>query len=151
MPYRDLAVDQLDRATDPLRRIARSVPRSGWVRSIRYALGMTAAQLGRRLGVTPQAVLDTEKREASGDVTLTQLRKTADALDCELFYALIPRGSLAEMVRERARKVAIEEVEELSHSMALENQQTDSSFKEKRVEAEMQRLLHEKRRSSLWR
>lgn len=151
MPYRDLAVDQMDRATDPLRQIARSIPRSGWIRSIRNALGMTAAQLGRRLGVTPQAVLDTEKREASGDVTLTQLRKTADALDCELFYALIPRRSLAETVRERARMVAIEEVEELSHSMALEDQQTDSSFKEKRVEAEMQRLLHEKRRSSLWR
>jgi hypothetical protein len=54
-------------------------------------------------------------------------------------------------VRERARKIATEEVEELSHSMALEDQQTDSAFKEKRVEAEIRRLLNEKKRSHLWR
>jgi predicted DNA-binding mobile mystery protein A len=112
---------------------------------------MTASQLGRRLGVTSQAVLDTEKRESTGDVTLTQLRKVADALECEVFYALVPRGTLAETVRERARKIATEEVEELSHSMALEDQQTDSAFKEKRVEAEIRRLLNEKKRSHLWR
>ncbi len=112
---------------------------------------MTASQLGRRLGVTSQAVLDTEKRESTGDVTLTQLRKVADALECEVFYALVPRGTLAETVRERARKIATEEVEELSHSMALEDQQTDSAFKERRIEAEIQRLLHEKNRSHLWR
>lgn len=151
MAYRELAVDQLDRATHPLKQFTRSIPRTGWVRSIRTALGMTAAQLGRRLGVTPQAVLDTEKREATGDVTLTQLRKVADALECELFYAFVPRGSLAETVRDRARTIAIEEVAELSHSMALEDQQPDSAFKEKRIEAEIQRLLHEKKWSNLWR
>jgi predicted DNA-binding mobile mystery protein A len=151
MTYRELAADQLDRATDPLKQIRRAIPRAGWIRSIRTALGMTAAQLGRRLGVTAQAVLDTEKRESTGDVTLTQLRKVADALDCELFYALVPRVSLATTVRERARKIATEEIEELSHSMALEDQQTDSAYKEKRVEAEIQRLLHERKRSNLWR
>ena len=151
MTYKELAVDQLDRAIDPLKRIRRSIPRSGWIRSIRTALGMTAAQLGRRLGITPQAVLDTEKREPLGDVTLTQLRKVADALECEVFYALVPRQSLATTVRERARKIATEEVNELSHTMALEDQQPDPAFKEKRVEAEIQRLLHEKKRSDLWR
>ena len=151
MAYKALAVDQLDRAIGPLKAIPRAIPRAGWLRAIRTALGMTAAQLGERLGVTFQAVLDTEKREPAGEVTLAQLRKVAEALNCDLYYALVPRVPFAEMVHERARKIANEEIEDLSHSMALEDQATDPAAKEKRIEAEIQRLLQGRRWSHLWR
>ena len=41
-------------------------PPKGWIRAIRDALGMSGAQLGRRIGVKAQSVADIEKSEASG-------------------------------------------------------------------------------------
>jgi predicted DNA-binding mobile mystery protein A len=60
-------------------------PKHGWIRTIRMALGMTSAQLGKRLGMTAQGAADLENRERDGTVTLGSLRKAADALECDLF------------------------------------------------------------------
>jgi predicted DNA-binding mobile mystery protein A len=97
-------------------------PPNGWIRAIRRSLGMTAAQLARRLGRTPQAVLELERSEARGAITLKSLTNAARALDCTFVYALIPNRSLDEMVRERARQVAAERIQNLEQTMRLENQ-----------------------------
>jgi len=149
MTFRKLALEQLDRAIEPLRATPRAIPRTGWIRAIRNALGMTTTQLGKRLGLTSQAILDSEKREAAGDVTLTHLRKLGDALNCDVYYALIPRVPLATTVEDRAREIVARDVEELSHSMALEDQQTEATLKEKRIQAGVHRLL-QGRWSQLW-
>ena len=64
------------------------------------------------------------------------LVRVADALECELVYALVPRrGSLEEIVNSRARKVATSLVERIAGSMALEAQPTDVEERERLIDA----------------
>jgi predicted DNA-binding mobile mystery protein A len=98
------------------------VPKRGWIRAIRQALGMSGGQLGRRLGLTRQGVEDLERREAARSVTLAALAEAARALDAELVYAIVPRTSLEEARRARARAVAERELGRVAHSMRLEAQ-----------------------------
>ena len=48
--------------------------------------------------VTPPAVRSFEKAEAEDRITLASLRRTAEAMDCELIYALVPRSGAAHPV-----------------------------------------------------
>lgn len=97
-------------------------PPRGWIRAIRDALGMTLADLGQRLGVTKQAVLQMETSEADGTIRLETLRRAAAALDCTVAYVLVPNSSLDETVNRRAHAVATRDVERAFHTMLLENQ-----------------------------
>ncbi len=63
---------------------------------------MTAAQLGSRIGVSQQRALAMEGAETRGSLTLASLARAAEALDCRLVYALVPRRSLDNLVEERA-------------------------------------------------
>ena len=101
------------------------MPPKGWVRAIRDAIGMTGTQLARRLGMTAQAVVSLERSEANGKIQLDTLRRAAEAMDCVLVYALVPRSSLTEMVDHRARELALQALLRVSHSMALEDQTVD--------------------------
>lgn len=77
-------------------------PVKGWISALRQALGMTAEQLGRRLGVKQSSVILLEQSEAKGSIELATLRRAAEALDCTLVYAFVPKKSLEETVRARA-------------------------------------------------
>jgi predicted DNA-binding mobile mystery protein A len=101
---------QLDEDLGRIRAAALAVPPGGWLRGIREALGMSMAQLGRRMGLPRQGVLALEQREASGAVSLKTLREAAAALDAELVYAIVPRRSLARMLQKQARRKAGEEL-----------------------------------------
>jgi predicted DNA-binding mobile mystery protein A len=94
-------------------------PTRGWIRAIRDALGMSGAQLAHRMGITQPAVAQLERSEANGLIGLDALHRAADALDCELVYALVPRTSLEAAVRERAQRVARREVGVVDTSMKL--------------------------------
>jgi predicted DNA-binding mobile mystery protein A len=50
------------------------------------------------------------------------MRQVAEALDCVIVYALVPRSSLEETVRTQARAVATERLQRVSHTMLLEAQ-----------------------------
>lgn len=95
-------------------------PVQGWVKAIRDALGMTTTQLAKRLGVKHPRILTIEKDESS--LSLSSLEKVADALDCKVVYALVPKTSLEEMAYNQARKKAIKILSKVTHNMALENQ-----------------------------
>ena len=66
-------------------------PTAGWLRTVRETLGLTLADMAKRLGITPPAVRSFEQAEAEDRITLASLRRTADAMGCELIYALVPR------------------------------------------------------------
>ena len=99
-----------------------SRPAGGWVAAIRSALGMTTRQLATRIGVRQPSVVALEKSEVAGTVSLKTLRRAAEALDCDLVYALVPRRTLEETLRRRAESVAQAHVAAVSHSMDLEGQ-----------------------------
>ena len=118
----DLARTVLDERLAALRDGAPRTPPRGWIRAIRQALGMTLEDLGHRLGVTKQAVLQMEASEADGSIRLATLRRAAEALDCALVYALVPNSSLGETISRRARSVAARDVARAHHTMLLEDQ-----------------------------
>ena len=142
--FKNLRLKQLDRALEPYR-AAREVPRpsKGWIRTIRQALGVSSGELARRLGTSRQHPLQLEKGEAEDRVTLKSLRAAANALDCDLVYALVPRaGSMQELIEKRARAEAKNRVLGVEHSMALENQAVGRI--DEAVEAETRRLVRKR-------
>ncbi len=70
-------------------------PVRGWVRAIRSGLGISGVQLARAMGVHPPRIVEMEKGELEGAITLKTLNRVAEAMGCTLAYALIPKaGSL---------------------------------------------------------
>jgi predicted DNA-binding mobile mystery protein A len=140
--YTDLKLKQTEELLRPFQRLARAqAPRAGWVRAIREALGMSAAQLAARLSVTRQTIRDLEHSEATGRITLESLNKLARALGCRVSYALVPEKPLSEMQRERARLLAASLVKPVSHSMELEAQSISDREERRQKERLVQKLL----------
>jgi predicted DNA-binding mobile mystery protein A len=112
-------------------------PRLGWVRAVRDALGMSADDLGRRMGITGASVRSIEKNEQAGGVRLSTLRRAAEAMDCEVVYALVPKESLDATVKRQARRILREQWQRVDRSMALEDQATEmtESAEESQLEA----------------
>lgn len=146
---RSLPLQQLDKTLSPWRTLPRSRPSGGWLRAVRQALGMTTRQVAKSVGVTQAAVVDAERTEAKGDITLATLQRYAAALDCELSYALVPKRPLQEAVEQRADRIARDQVSRVRHSMALEDQLTSKEHLEREI-AELRRKLLEGKRSRLW-
>jgi predicted DNA-binding mobile mystery protein A len=114
---------QLDARLERLRPFAEEPrPHKGWIRAIRDALGMSSGELADRLGIIQQSVSDLERSELHETVKLETLRRVADALDCDLAYALVPRTSLDEAVKAQARRKARRRLSQVEHHSRLEDQ-----------------------------
>jgi predicted DNA-binding mobile mystery protein A len=124
-----------------------AAPPKGWIRAIRDALGMSGVQLATRLGVRPQTVDAIEKSEAGGTIQLKTLQRAAEALDCTLVYALVPRTSLKDMVQRRARSLALRDLDRVDHTMKLEAQGVATANVEMRIEDHIRNVLRDR---DLW-
>jgi predicted DNA-binding mobile mystery protein A len=144
------AIRHLDDRFRALRPLADSRrPAKGWLRAIRDALGMSGAQMGRRLDISQPAVTGLEQAEVNGSITLHTLQRAAEALGCRLVYALVPDKPLAEIVRQRAELIATRETDAVEHTMRLEDQATG----DRRVLRELHRQAVEdllRRPGRLW-
>jgi predicted DNA-binding mobile mystery protein A len=148
--FRDLQLHQTDAALGVWKQaLLPPVPPFGWAKAIREALGMSAAAMARRLGVTHAGVRRLEQAEAQGAITLASLRKLAAVLDCELQYALVPRTSLSQELQDRAAQVAGERLRPISHSMSLEDQSVAGPMSEVQRDLLAKELLQGPRRE-LW-
>lgn len=140
---------QLDKRLNTQRNTSFSRPPRGWIKAIREALGMTTAQLGRRIGVSQSRAVNIEKAEVTGSITLDSLERAAHALDCELVYVLLPRKPLEEMVTERAVALAMDSIKATRHTMALEDQSVGEEEEREQVK-QLTRQIAEKSSSNLW-
>lgn len=104
-----------------------TVPRRGWIKSIREALGMSAADLGERMGITRQSVLTLEESESDGKAGMDSLKRAAEAMDCSFVYAFLPNSSLENILRQQIDKVIAQRMKKVSHSMKLEDQLAELS------------------------
>src|SRR5262249_7436250 len=66
-------------------------PPDGWIRTMRQARGVSLRQLGKKLGIQGDSGHVAERRGVEGRISIYQLRRLAAALECDLFYAFIPR------------------------------------------------------------
>jgi predicted DNA-binding mobile mystery protein A len=106
-----------------------AVPRAGWVKAIRTALGMTLEDLAARMGVTRSVLSRLETSEQKQTIQLDSLRRLAEALDCDLVYALVPRQPLQAMVDQQRARAARELEERTRTHMRLEGQhEADASL-----------------------
>jgi len=149
--FKDLKQRQLDAGLTRWRSAELPArPPSGWIKAIREALGMPAAHLAKRLGLVPSTVLRLETSEADDTISLGSLRRAAEALDCELQYALVPRQSIAQTMESQANKIARERMAAVVHTMALEAQATSNETVNTQVKELAESLLKGSRRE-LWR
>ena len=106
---------------------------------------MTQDAFGKRLKVPKQRVSQLEQRERRA-TSSSHSWDAADALNCDLVYALVPREPLETTVQHRAREVALRELAAVERSMQLEDQATGIS--EERIRDYIARHVDEK---DLWR
>ena len=118
-------------------------PPAGWLRAIREALGMTSAVLADRLEITASGVRKLEQAEAIDAITLGTLRRVAEALDCDLQYALVPRRPLRDMRWRQAMRLAQQWQQRAGRTMALEAQPvaSPSAAANERIEAMAEEIL----------
>ena len=109
-----------------------AVPPTGWIKAIRTALGMSMQQMGNKLNISRQGVMDMEKREKNGSITIKALREIARAMDMQLVYGFVPNaGSLDALIEKRATELATQIVMRTANTMKLE----DQANSKKRIEA----------------
>ena len=125
-------LDERFKELGPAKRYA--PPVRGWIKAIREALGMSTAQLAKRLGIKQPSLVALEQSEAKGTIELATLRRVAEALDCTLVYALVPNKPLETMLRDRARAFARRRRAPVEHSMLLEDQKVTAKDAEARLD-----------------
>lgn len=76
-------------------RSAADRPTRGWLRAVREAIGLTQAEVAGRASVKRQSYAQFEAAEEKESISLASLRRSAEAMDCELVYFVVPRGPAA--------------------------------------------------------
>ena len=125
------------------------MPTKGWIVTARKALGMSGAQLARRLGVSRAAVSQAEKKELSGGVSLKHMQDIAEALGCRFVYAIVPEDSVKDVILTQAQRKATEVVRRASAQMALEEQSLPPEKNKQEILYLRDSLAHEMP-SDLW-
>lgn len=148
---KDLIRRQLDQHINQLRSLdTYDRPSRGWIRSIREALGLTRSQLSQRLRVTPQNIENLEKAEEERNITLKSLEKVSEAMNCRLYYVLIPENSLENTVNQQILKKAQQIIGYVSHSMALEDQKTKDAELKRQISNLVDELKRKNNISVIW-
>jgi predicted DNA-binding mobile mystery protein A len=99
------------------------IPSKGWIKAIRTSLGMSMQQLGNKLNISKQGVLDIERREKDGSISIKSLREVAHVMDMKLVYGFIPLdGTLDALIEKKAKELAKQIVMRTAHTMQLEDQ-----------------------------
>lgn len=139
---------QLDQRLAALRPLLEQPrPHRGWVRAIRDALGMSSTELAARLGVSQATVAGIERNEQADRIQLDTLRRAADAMDCELVYALVPRTSLEEAVQAQAEAKARRHLGQVGHHSRLEDQAIPDEAARAQLDDLVERLIDKR---GLW-
>lgn len=150
MKKQKLILEQMDAKILQLKKVENlAIPSSGWVYSIRQALGMSLRQLGNKMSITPQSVKEIEEREQNETISIKVLKQFGKSLNLKLFYGFIPQsGTLEDIIENRANELALEIVNRTSVSMKLEDQENNpvriqKAIKEKanEIKAEMPKYL----------
>ena len=122
MDARVLQIRALDKKTSDLKSAKNIVPQpSGWIKTVREAIGMTVCQLAARLGVTQPRITKMESNE--DNLKLSTMKKAAEAMNCEFVYYFKPKTTFQNLVDEQAQKKAAEVLKTVNVNMALENQE----------------------------
>lgn len=121
MNTRIMQIRALDKKTSSLSDAKNIVPKGvSWINTVREAIGMTAVQLAKRLGVTQPRIAKMEINEEN--LKLSTMKKVAQAMNCDFVYYFKPKTTFQDIVQIQAKKKAEEILLGINLNMALENQ-----------------------------
>ena len=121
MNTRIMQIRALDKKTSSLSDAKNIVPKGvSWINTVREAIGMTAVQLAKRLGVTQPRIAKMEINEEN--LKLSTMKKVAQAMNCDFVYYFKPKTNFQDIVQIQAKKKAEEILLGVNLNMALENQ-----------------------------
>lgn len=119
------------------------LPDRGWIKLIREALGMSTNALAKKVGIDQSRISRLENAEIDGDLRLSSFKKVAEALDMKFVYGFLPKSSLEDIVYAQAKKIALERMNKVSHTMRLEAQELSSDEEKKVLNDLIQKILIE--------
>jgi len=119
-----------------------------WIRIVRNFLRMTQDDLAQRVGIAQPNLADIES--GKGDPQLSTIRKIFDAMSCDVALNPRPRKPLKEILRGKARSVALERLKQSMGTMALEGQAPGTDVFHALLEKRTDEILNDKR-EKLWR
>lgn len=126
------AFAQVTRRIESLRSIKEKASvREGWIKYMRTALGLTLSDLAKLASLSTASVAQAERRETEGQVSLSTLKKMADAMECELVYAFVPKKDLNTMIHDKAFDKARKTLNLADLHMKLEDQKVTGDEKER--------------------
>lgn len=147
---RNLQIEQLDRKLKSYSKLASFTPSRGWIYATRTALGMSLDQLGKKMGVSAQAVKGFEQREQAGTISVKNLNDVAEALNLKLTYGFSSPGkSLEKMIESGSRSLAEKIILRTHRTMQLENQ-ANSKMRLKKAIKERANMIIDKNIKYLW-
>lgn len=121
MNTRIMQIRALDKKTSSLPDVKNIVPKgNSWINTVREAIGMTAVQLAKRLGVTQPRIAKMEINEEN--LKVCTMKKVAEAMNCDFVYYFKPKTTFQDIVQNQAKKKAEEILLDVNLNMALENQ-----------------------------
>jgi len=121
---------------------------SDWIRLLRTYLRMTQAELAERAKITQAGLVAIESGKA--DPRVSTLKRIYQGLSCHLSVEPRPQKPLEEILRDRARAVALQRLKKIMGTMALEEQGLEEEVFRKLLEKRTEEILHDPR-EKLWR
>ncbi len=119
-----------------------------WIRILRSYLRMTQAELAKRAKITQPNLAAIESGKA--DPRVSTLRRIYQSMGCDLGVDPRPQKPLEEVLRGRARAVALKRLKKAMGTMALEEQAPDKETFGRLLEKRTDEILSD-RRERLWR
>jgi predicted DNA-binding mobile mystery protein A len=125
-----------------------SLKPSDWVRLLRTYLRMTQAELANRANITRANLVAIESGKV--DPRVSTLQRIYQGLYCHLSVEPRPQKPLEDILRGRARAVALKRLKKTMGTMALEEQAPEKEMFKKLLEKRTDDILRDPR-EKLWR
>ncbi len=145
MNIKSLVIKQYRAIIDAATQQASSLktPPEGWLRTNRKALQMPAKIIMKKAGIKTSELYRIEKAEVAGTLTLNKLKAAANAMDCDFYYAIVPRSEIKTLIENKARRHAINLLNNANIQMQLESQGTSMEQIELQVDEVAAQLIKE--------
>lgn len=118
-----------------------------WIRIVRDSLRMTQAELASRAKITQPHLAGIESGKT--DPQISTVKRIFAAMSCDLVLEPRPRKAIKEVLRGRARGVALQRLKQSMGTMALERQAPDAEVFRQLLEKRTDEILAD-RREKLW-
>ncbi len=119
-----------------------------WIRLLRNYLRMTQAELAKRAEITQANLVAIESGKV--DPRVGTLQRIYQGLSCHLSVEPRPQKPLGELLRDRARAIALQRLKKTMGTMALEEQAPEKEMFRKLLEKRTDDILRDPR-EKLWR